>query len=268
MRPYLSLFKIKFINNIQYRMAAIAGILTQFFFGIVFIMVYLAFYRSGNNSNLPMNWNELVSYLWLNQIFFALVYIWQKDREFLNMIKDGNIAYELCRPINFYKKWFATMYGNRIAAVLLRFLPVTIIAILLPYPYKLLPPISIMSFILFIIALILSSLMVTAIMILFHIITIFTIDERGIMTLLMVLGEILAGGTIPISFFPGFLQKIAYILPFRYIADLPFRIYSGNITISNAIPDLIGGLIWLITLLLFGYILSLKATRKAVIQGG
>ena len=88
------------------------------------------------------------------------------------------------------------------------------------------------------------------------------------MTLLMVLGEILAGGTIPISFFPGFLQKIAYILPFRYIADLPFRIYSGNMTISNAIPDLIGGLIWLITLLLFGYILSLKATRKAVIQGG
>ena len=268
MRVYLSLFKIKFMNNIQYRAAALAGISTQFFFGIVFIMVYLAFYQSSNTINAPMEWRELVSYLWLNQAFFSLVYIWQKDREFLNMIKDGNIAYELCRPINFYKKWYTTMYGNRIAAVLLRFSPVLLVAFLLPEPYKLYLPISISAFIFFIIALIISSFLVTAIMILFHIITFFTLDERGIMTFLMVTGEIFAGGTIPISFFPSFLQKIAYILPFRYIADLPFRIYSGNVTISNAIPDLIGGVIWLIVVIILGYLLSQKATKKAVIQGG
>ena len=53
MKKYLSIFKVKMMNNIQYRMAAIAGISTQLFFGLVFIMVYLAFYKSGNNSNLP-----------------------------------------------------------------------------------------------------------------------------------------------------------------------------------------------------------------------
>ena len=84
----------------------------------------------------------------------------------------------------------------------------------------------------------------------------------------MVTGEIFSGGTIPLSFYPHFLQKIAYILPFRYIVDIPFRIYSGNISISNAIPDLINGLIWLIVLLIVGYILSNKATKKAIIQGG
>ena len=84
----------------------------------------------------------------------------------------------------------------------------------------------------------------------------------------MVIGEILAGGTIPISFFPIFLQRIAYALPFRYIADLPFRIYSGNISISVAIPDLLGGIIWLILILALGYFLSVRATKKAVIQGG
>ena len=135
MRVYLSLFKIKFMNNLQYRAAALAGIATQIFFGLVFIMVYLAFYNSGNSSNAPMKWNELVSYLWLNQAFFSLVYIWQRDKDFLSMIRDGNIAYELCRPINFYKKWYTTMYGNRIAAVLLRFLPVLIIAFLFTCQY-------------------------------------------------------------------------------------------------------------------------------------
>ena len=268
MKKYLSIFKVKMMNNIQYRMAAIAGISTQLFFGLVFIMVYLAFYKSGNNSNLPMNWQELVSYLWLNQILFAMVYIWQKDRDLLSMIKDGNISYELCRPINFYKKWYATMYGSRLSAVLLRFLPVTIIAFLLPEPLKLYPPISIESFILFLLSLIISSLLVTAISLLIHVITMFIIDERGLMTMMMVTGEIFSGGTIPLSFYPHFLQKIAYILPFRYIVDIPFRIYSGNISISNAIPDLINGLIWLIVLLTVGYILSNKATKKAIIQGG
>ena len=268
MKTYISIFKIKFINNIQYRTAALAGIATQLFFGLVFIMVYLAFYQSGTNNNLPMNWHELASYLWLNQIFFTMIYIWQKDKELLIMIKDGNIAYELCRPINFYKKWFATMYGSRISALLLRFLPVTIVALLLPEPYKLYPPITIEAFILFLIAIILSSLIVTSIAMLIHVITIFTIDERGVMTILMVLGEIFSGGTIPLSFFPNLLKKIAYILPFRYIVDLPFRIYSGNISITNAIPDLTNGIIWLITITLLGYQLSKQATKKAIIQGG
>lgn len=268
MKKYISIFKIKLMNNLQYRTAALAGISTQLFFGLVYIMVYLAFYQSGTNNTLPMNWKELVSYLWLNQAFFSLIFIWQKDRELINMIKDGNISYELCRPINFYKKWYATMYGARLSAVLLRFLPVTIIAILLPAPYKLYPPISIYSFIVFLISLLISSLLVTSISILIHIIAIFTLDEKGIMAFIMVIGDLFSGCTVPLTFFPKLLKKIAYILPFRYIADTPFRIYSGNISPNSTIPLLIGGLLWLIIIVLLGYILSLKATKKAIIQGG
>ena len=268
MKKYISIFKIKLMNNLQYRTAALAGISTQLFFGLVYIMVYLAFYQSGTNNTLPMNWKELVSYLWLNQVFFTLIFIWQKDRELINMIKDGNISYELCRPINFYKKWYATMYGARLSALLLRFLPVTIIALLLPAPYKLYPPISIYSFIVFLISLIISSLLVTSLSILIHIIAMFTLDEKGIMAFIMVIGDLFSGCTVPLTFFPKFLQKIAYILPFRYIADTPFRIYSGNISLNSSITLLIGGLLWLIIIVSLGYILSLKATKKAIIQGG
>ena len=65
MKSYLSYFRIRFITNLQYRMDAIAGITTQIFFGLIFIMVYLAFYESGGE-NLPMNYSELVTYLWLS----------------------------------------------------------------------------------------------------------------------------------------------------------------------------------------------------------
>ena len=267
MKTYLTIFKLKFMNNIQYRAAAIAGIFTQFFFGIVYIMVYLAFYKSSPNSS-PMEWQELVNYLWLYQIFFSMVFIWQKDKELLQMIKNGNISYELCRPINFYKKWFATTYGTRISSLILRVVPITLIAVLLPQPYNLTAPKSLLSFIIFIISLVISSLLVTSVCMLFHIITMYTIDERGIMTTLMVITELLSGGSIPLVFFPPLLKRIAYILPFRYIADTPFRIYSGNISVTSAIPDLTIGIIWIVTLIGIGYILSNSATKKAIIQGG
>jgi len=170
--------------------------------------------------------------------------------------------------INFYKKWFATMYGSRLSNVLLRFMPVILISLLLPYPYKLGLPISVTNFILFIICLFISSLVITSFTMIYHLITIYTLDEKGIMALFMVLAEIFSGGTVPISFFPPFLQKIANILPFKYICDLPFRIYSGNISGIESIINILYGIIWLIILLLIGYSLSQKATRKALIQGG
>ena len=96
MRFYLSYFKLRFQAALQYRAAALAGIATQIFFGLVFIMVYLAFYES--NASSPMEESSLVSYLWLNQAFFSLIYMMYKDREIFDLIKNGNIAYELVRP--------------------------------------------------------------------------------------------------------------------------------------------------------------------------
>jgi len=268
LKQYLSIFRIKFINNLQYRAAALAGLSTQLFFGFVYIMIYLAFYESNGGTTPPMQLNQLITYLWLNQAFFALIYLWVKDQELLSMIKNGNIAYELCRPVNFYFKWYFTLYGSRIAMVALRFLPVILISLFLPSPYNLSLPASIVSFGLFIISLFLSSLLVTAIAMIYHLVTFFTLDERGFLTLLTVIGEIFEGGIIPIVFFPKFLQVIAYILPFRYICDAPFRIYSGNINTPNALINIGVSILWIILCLGIGIILSKKALKKAVIQGG
>ena len=130
MKQYISFFKLKFICGLQYRAAALAGLSTQLFFGIVSVMVYILFYSSGT-SNVGITLEQIITYLWLNQAFFALIYIWHKDNEILKMIRNGDIAYELCRPINFYFKWYFSMYASRIANVVLRFLPVILIAFLL-----------------------------------------------------------------------------------------------------------------------------------------
>ena len=103
---------------------------------------------------------------------------------------------------------------------------------------------------------------------LYHIITIYTLDEKGVISFLMVFGEIFSGGCVPIAFFPKTLQFIAELLPFQYICDLPFRIYSGNISLNDSFSVLLGGVVWSIVIILFGYLLSRKALKKASVQGG
>ena len=266
MKSYLSYFRLRFITNLQYRMEAIAGICTQVFFALIFIMVYLAFYESGGN--VPMNLQELVNYLWLHQAFFALVYPFDRESELLSMIKNGNLAYELIRPQDFYFKWYIKMLAKRLVAVLLRFVPLIILAILLPYPFHLSTPYSINNFIMFIVALTLGFFLVTSSNLLMHILTMFTLDEKGTMITYSVIAEIFMGGTIPIPFFPTWLKHIAEFLPFRFIGDFPFRIYSNSIPLEEGYILIIGSIIWIIITISLGYLISRVSLRKAVIQGG
>ena len=259
MKSYISYFILKFKTGLQYRTAAIAGVATQIFFGLVYISVYVAFYES-DSSNLPMELSQLVSYLWLNQCFFTLVYMWYKDKELINLIKTGNIAYELCRPQNLYLMW--------LSKVLLRFLPVMIFALIMPSPFNLNLSITIPRLLIFLISLALASILVTVITLLYHIICLFTLDEKGVVNMFMVTSDILSGLTIPIPFFPKYLQQVTNILPFRYVSDFPFRLYVGNISINEGLIGILVQIVWITILVLIGSFLMKKALKKAVIQGG
>ena len=267
MKTYFSYFKLKFITGLQYRASAVAGISTQIFFGLTYLCVYIAFYES-DSSNLPMSLSHLVSYLWLNQCFFSLIYMWYKDKEILNLIKTGNIAYELCRPQNLYMMWASKLLGERLSKVILRFLPVMLFALILPSPFNLDLTITLPRLILFLLSFGLSAILVTVLILLYHIICLFTLDEKGVVNMFMVVSDILSGVTIPIPFFPSYLQKITNILPFRYVSDFPFRLYVGNISMNEGFNGLIVQLIWIIILVIIGNILMKKALRKAIIQGG
>ena len=158
MKSYLNLFKLRIITEIQYRAAALAGISTQLFFGFMYIMFYIALYTSNKDITVPMNLKEIITYMWLGQAFFALRIPVLQDKELINMIKDGNLAYEIIRPQNFYLKFYVKLYAHRLVATMLRFLPIIVIGLLLPEPYNLSLPSSTSSFIVFLILLILSSL--------------------------------------------------------------------------------------------------------------
>jgi len=267
MKAYLTYFKLKFISGLQYRTAAYAGIATQFFFGLVYIMVYIAFYKSGGK-DAPMSLPQVISYLWLNQAFFALINQFTKDSELFKLIREGGISYEFIRPKDLYFMWYFKIVGQKLSYATLRFLPLIIVAFLLPSPYRLLLPESFSRFILFLLSLCIGTLLVTAITTLYPILTLVTMNEKGITSIIVAIADILSGTVVPISFFPTFLRRISKWLPFQYVSDLPFQIYVGSISFQDAFTNMLIQTIWLILLIIIGKIIMKWIMKRVTVQGG
>ena len=267
MTSYLSYFKLKFKVGLQYRAAAISGIFTQVFFGIIYISIYNAFYESGSGS-IPMPYNQLVSYIWITQAFFGLIFMWYKDKDLVNLIKSGNLAYELARPQNLYFMWYSKILGERLSLFSLRFIPVLLLGLILPYPFHMSFTFSIVRFIIFLITVFLGSLLMSAIGVFFHILIIFTLEDKGVVSMAMILADLLSGIGVPLPFFPKAFQIVAYMMPFRYVSDLPFRLLVGNIPINEGLIGIVVQLFYIIILIFFGNKLMKKALKRAVIQGG
>ena len=268
MKQYISFFKLKFTVGLQYRAAAIAGFCTQLFFGLVSIMVYIAFYGSGDAVDTDITLKQLITYMWLNQAFFSLIYIWHRDNEILNMIKNGDVSYELCRPQNLYLMWYIRILSSKLSSVTLRCIPLIIIVLLLPKPYNLSLPYSINSLIIFIFVLILSSLLVTGLVALFYVLTFYTTDGKGVMSMYSSIAEILSGQIVPIPLFPKILKGIASLLPFAYISDFAFRIYCGNIVGIEIWKGIIIQMFWIVVIIFVGMKLTDKILQRVVVQGG
>ncbi len=267
MKAYFTYFKLKFITGLQYRSAAWAGIATQFFFGFVYIMVYIAFYESGGD-NLPMELPQVVTYLWLNQALLALVNQFSRDQELFKLIREGGISYELARPKNLYFMWYFKVIGQRLADVTLRFFPLVLVTSLLPYPYHFGLPFSLPHFLLFLLSLGMGTLLVAALTVFYPIITLLTMNEKGIVNFFITMADILSGIVVPIPFFPKFLQILSSCLPFQYISDLPFRLYVGNLSLQEGVIGIFLQFFWVVFLIFLGNCLMKKNLTRVVVQGG
>ena len=282
LKPYFSFMKLRMICELQYRSAALAGMSTQFFFGFIYIMLYLAFYNGASSvevSEIPIisilsgpattiSLESMVTYLWLFQAFCYMVIIRQMDNELLDMIKNGNIAYEMCKPLNIYFTWFTKIFSKKVIGTLLRFWPILLVAFFLPEPFKLGIPKSPIYFILFIISLLLALVIACVLILFIHIITFYTLKDKGATNLVVTFGEIFTGGVVPIVFMPKIFQIIAYLLPFRYVGDLPFRIYNGTLDISTSLINMGMQIIWIVLLGFISYKLMNSALKRVVVQGG
>lgn len=267
MRKYYSFFKVRFFSGLQYRMASVAALTTQFIWGLMECLAYKALLES-NLMNSPMDYSAIVSYIWLKEAFLALFFTWAADNDIFNMIINGEIAYELCRPVSIYNMWFSRNIGGRVATAFLKCGPVLIAAILLPKPYRIGAPASVEALILFVLTMFLGLCVTVAFCMIVYISCFFTISPQGFRMLLTGAVDLLSGSVIPLPFIPEPYRTMIELLPFASMQNVPFRIYSGNMAGNEMRFAIVLQLFWLIILILIGKLICSKAERRAVVQGG
>lgn len=267
MKQYLSFFRIRFLAGLQYRAAAWAGISTQFAWGGMTVLLYRAFYESGANS-FPMEFSSLSTYIWMQQAFLAMFMTWFYDNEIFETITTGSISYELARPCDLYAMWYVKNMAIRLSRVVLRCLPILLVAAMLPAPYGLRLPTDPMAALLFPISMALGFGVVISFSMLIYISAFFTVSSNGIRILAASVMEFLTGALIPIPFLPVWLQNIFYALPFASMQNTPYLLFSGYLSPADAAKSMALQLFWLIALTAVGRAMMKQALKHVVIQGG
>ena len=267
MKKYMSIFRIKFLNGLQYRVAALAGLATQFAWGGLLVLLYKAFYET-DPTRFPMTMQQTASYIWLQQAFLTLFASWYTDDSIFDCITDGSVAYELTRPVNLYSMWFARNVALRLSSLALRCWPILLVAALLPDLWGLRLPPSAGAFAAAVLSMALALGVVTAYMLIIYFSCFFTLSSEGTRAVMMPLVGLLAGELIPLPFMPDGLAKVLSWLPFASISNAPLRIYSGDIAGAEAVGTMLLQAFWLVALALLGWWMQRRGMRRLCVQGG
>lgn len=267
MKKYMMFFRLRFQVGLQYRSATISAMCTQAVWALMECLAYRALQQS-DSGILPMEFSALMSYIWLRQAFFAMFTVWATDNDIFDMIVNGGIAYELCRPLSVYRMWFARNIGGRAAQSVMRSIPILILASLVPAPYGLSLPKDLLHFILFLVTMVLALFVTVAFCMAVYMTCFFTVSSQGLRMVLTGMVELLSGAIIPLTFVPQPFRTIMEFLPFASMINVPLRVYSGNLTGAELVSAVCLQVFWLAVLVILGKWICRRAEKRVVVQGG
>src|SRR5215211_103554 len=207
MRPYAAVFKARFTLLLQYRAAALAGFVTQCWWGGIKVMVLAAFFRGVQTA--PMTLQQAIDYVWLGQALLTLL-LWTVDPDVVRMVRSGDVAYERLRPLDTHAFWYAR------AGALFRALGLS--------AWALSAPASVQAAGLFLLSMVLVVALSSAIATLMDIATVATLSERGVNALVGPIVIVFSGSLIALPLYPDWLQPALRLQPFAGLLDTPFRI--------------------------------------------
>lgn len=260
--PYISVFRLRAQLETQYRAAALGGLVTQAFFGIVLICLYTALFDGSD----PKMLQETVTYVWLQQMFFRMLF--SSDGELNNLILTGGIAYTMIRPVDQHAYWLMREISTRLVGALMRLLPMILLQFILPPSLRMTLPDGPVAFIQFTVSLLLGAVILSEISSVRDAVTMKTLDTRGISAMINLIQMIFAGNIIPLTLFPDSMQTLIRYQPFAQALDAPTRMYLQAQAGPEWLLNLSVQLGWIILISALGRWMWARQLNRMIVQGG
>ena len=259
-RAYRTAFAVHARQVSRYRGAAIGGMVTQAFFGVMLVALYSALAGEGELLR------QTATYVWLQQIFFRAFFT--TGGEINEQIMSGSVCYSLLRPIDLHFWCVCREMAAKIVGVSMRILPMFLIQFILPENWRMLPPDSLVAFIQFFLSLLIGFCVIAQVNMITAAVTMRTLDNKGFSGLINLVMMILSGNIIPLTLAPERLQAVLRWQPFAQMLDAPIRMYLHTASLGEWALSLGVQLAWLVGLTLFSRALWGHNIRRIELQGG
>jgi len=179
------------------------------------------------------------------------------DKWMENAIIQGNLINSLMKPMSHFANSVFFTIGMNWLGVLIQFIPVVIIGLLFG-----LHMVTGWYILLFIISVAIAIVLYFIIAYLTGLTAFWLKRIGGLVRMRRAVVAFLAGGFIPLTFFPETLQRVFLYLPFQHIRFTPVSIYMQKFTITESVIAIAIGLVWTIVLYLLSKIIWKKAFKK------
>lgn len=263
MRLFLELTKLAFRRQMSYRAATLAGLATNFFFGLLRAAVLIALYDTRQEVagiSLP----QAVTFTALSQaiIGYLSLFSWY---DLMHSVYTGQVAADLLKPVAYFRFWLARDLGRAAAAFLTRG-----VTILLAYELvvDLVYPQSPAQWGFVFLAILLGWLISFAWRFLVNLSAFWTPQASGILRFFFLTALFLSGFMMPLRFFPAWLTKLAYLTPFPSTVTTLIEIYLGLLSGREMVMAILTQLLWAAVLIALGQLVLRAGVRRLVILGG
>jgi len=263
-RTYVELAKAEFRRYSTYRLAIVAGVFTNTVFGFIKAGVFFAAIAAAGGELAGYSTRQAATYVWLTQALLAPVgmYGWT---EVADRVRTGQIAIDLARPVDLQLSFWARDLGRAALALPTRGLPTLVLgAVVVGIAY----PASWTAYPLGLVSVLLGVSVSFLCRYGVNLIAFWTLDVRGYVAIYVLVLNLFSGFYLPVHIFPGWLRTVAYASPFPAMMQSPIDVLSGRVLGVAALRVLAAQLGWLVALVLLTRVVSWRAGRRLVVQGG
>jgi ABC-2 type transport system permease protein len=259
---YAALASTTVKSNLAYSM----WVWADFFVTIASMFIFVYFWRAvyaGTATLGGLTLAETISYILLARLLAPLV----ETRTiffFGFMLRQGQIAVELTRPLDMQLRMLVESFGE-LAAFLVRRLPLFFLAWLF-FGLRLSASPAVWGA--FLLSLILGAVVVFLFDWMFASLAFYVTETWGLSVVRIGVGSFFSGALVPLAMMPDWLQHIAAALPFAQLISVPVSLLSGITPLAGAPRLWLVQVMWIAGLLILSRVVFRVALRKVTVQGG
>jgi len=263
MRVFWEIGKRSFQRHLAYRGAALAGLATNFFFGLLRAALLTAFYGA-RPEVAGLTLQDAVTFTGISQAVIAplSMFGWY---ELMRSVHSGEVAADLIRPVSTYGYWLARDAGRAAAGFLWRSVTILAAYALL---FDLTWPRGALGWAAVGLAWVLAWLVSFSWRFISNLAAFWSPQALGIVRLFFLLNWFLSGFLMPLRYLPEPFVRFCYLTPFPYTVDAVVEAWLGRGDPAALAGILVAQAAWAAALWLIAQLVLRAGVRRLVIQGG